>query len=114
MKYLEIIARQEAIEGEMHERQAELQELQSKRIALAGTHEDLNVISTLSSGTTIGINLNYEHGDTAIFKMHDSESMAHFSVEDYNEMSQFFSKYNDAILSYMTEKTKVEEDVTED
>lgn len=109
MKYLEIIARQEALEGEMHGCQAALQDLQAKRIALAGTKEDLHTTTELSSGIVVDLDLQYEGGDTNIFTLTEDGTSTVFSVEDYNEMSQFFSRFNDAILAYMTEKTKVEE-----
>lgn len=115
MNYVEIVARQSVIEAEMMERQEELQSLQQQRIAVAQAHEDLHVDHDLTSGAVVGIDLNYKNGDACIFSFRDTESeRVTFSAEDYNEMSQFFSKYNDAIFSYMTETTKVDEDEATD
>lgn len=114
MNYIEIVDRQSVVEAEMMERQEELQSLQQLRIAEAKKHEDLAVTHKLTSGKEVRIDLNYTDGDdeTNIFDIEDAgeECSLSFSPEDYNEMSNFFSKYNDAIFSYMTEITKVEED----
>lgn len=116
MNYIEIVERQSVIEAEMMERQEELQALQQQRIAVAQAHEDLHVDHTLTSGSTVGIDLNYKGAETSIFTLNDgrNDSYASFSAEDYNEMSQFFSKYNDAIFSYMSEITKEDEVVAND
>ena len=117
MTYVEIVARQSVVEAEMMERQEELQKLQQERIAVAQAHEDLIVTHELTSGKRVQIDLEYATGDARIFTISedlgDNVVNISFSAEDYNEMSQFFSKYNDAIFSYMTEITKDDEDVTE-
>ena len=103
MNYTEILARQEALAKEMDE-------LQQARVQCAKNKESLSVDQTLTSGLEIQIDLDYSTGDKDIFlltKTGDDTGMS-FTVEDYNEISQFFSKYNDAIFSYMSEITKDE------
>lgn len=109
MNYVEIVARQSVVEAEMMERQEELQKLQQERIAVAQAHEDLLVEHTLTSGSKVSIELGYDKGDENIFTLGDGNHTVEFSAEDYNEMSQFFSKYNDAIFSYMSEVTREDE-----
>ena len=106
MNYVEIVARQSELEAEMMERQEELQKLQQERIAVAQQHEDLQASQVLSSGDSVDISLQYGGGDSNIFCYNQDGKTVVFSPEDYNEMSQFFSKYNDAIFSYMSEISK--------
>ena len=112
MNYTDIVNRQEALAKEMEKLNEEMQTLQHSRIECAKDHENFSVDQTLTSGLEIQIDLNYSTGDRDIFlltKTGDDTGMS-FGVEDYNEFSQFFSKYNDAILSYMTEITKDDAD----
>ena len=110
MNYLEIVTRQEALATEMEKLNEEMQTLQHTRIECAKDHESLSVERKLTSGLEIQVDLDYSTADKDIFlltKIGEDTGTA-FSVEDYNEFSQFFSKYNDAILSYMSEITKDE------
>jgi hypothetical protein len=96
----------------MMERQQELQELQQQRTAVSQQHENLSVNHTLTSGLEVQVDLDYSTTGSNIFLITNSgeDTGVTFSAEDYNEMSQFLSKYNDAIFSYMTETTKDEAD----
>ena len=113
MNYVEIVNRQSVLEAEMMGRQEELQSLQQQRIACAQKHEDLATDLDLTSGGSVGLDLNYDSKESNIFTMRFGYDFVSFSPEDYNEMSNFFSKYNDAIFSYMSEIRKVEEDAVE-
>lgn len=112
MNYVEIVDRQSVLEAEMMERQEELQKLQQERIACAKKHEDLHTSFALTSGGVVDLDLDYKSEDARIFTLTVEGESVYFSPEDYNEMSNFFSKYNDAIFSYMSEIRKVEEDET--
>lgn len=110
MNYTEILDRQEELAKEMDA-------LQQARIQCAKDHEPLAVTQTLTTGLEIQIDLNYRTADKDIFLLTNpgEDCGMSFGVEDYNEISQFFSKYNDAIFSYMSEITKDEAtDVQED
>jgi hypothetical protein len=112
MNYIEIIARQEAL-------QIELNALQAERVASAQSHENILESIYLTSGTKLTIDLDYNmRSDQVIILSEDEEEGGDhtsgedifLSVEDYNEISQFLSKYNDAIFSYMSEITKTDDD----
>jgi uncharacterized membrane protein YfhO len=107
MNYIEILARQEELAKEMDE-------LQQARVQCAKNKESLSTDQKLTSGKYIAIELAYNTGYRDIFTLEDGEGTTlTFTVEDYNEISQFFSKYNDAIFSYMSEITKDDADVSE-
>lgn len=97
MNYVEIIARQEEI-------QAELVTLQEQRIASAQGHESFNTESEVD-GTTVALSLDYDGRSDKIITVSAGDQSVSLSVEDYNMVSQFLSKYNDAIFSYMSEIT---------
>ena len=103
MNYVEIVARQEEL-------QTELQELQQARIKCAQSHEDVHADHEGKS-ISVGLDLNYESKATEIITLKKGDDYVSLSVEDFNEINQFLGKYNDAIFSYMSEITKVEEDV---
>mgnify|MGYP003637964811 CR=1 FL=1 len=105
MNYVEIIARQEEL-------QTELNALQAERVASAQSHTNINTGVKLTSGLNMNLDLNYAGHDAQIISLHhDDEPIGtYLSVEDYNEISQFLSKYNDAIFSYMSEITKTDDD----
>jgi hypothetical protein len=109
MNYVEIIARQEEL-------QTELNALQAERVASAQSHTTINTGTKLTSGLELVLDLNYDHHDAQIISLHhDDEPVdTYLSVEDYNEISQFLSKYNDAIFSYMSEITKTDDDDSAD
>ena len=101
MNYTEILARQEELAKEMDE-------LQQARVQCAKNKESLTVETTLTSGIQLHVDLDYATTSKEVFMFKLDGDTMYFGVEDYNEMSQFFSKYNDAIFSYMSEITKDE------
>ena len=109
MNYVEIIARQEEL-------QTELNALQAERVASAQSHTNITTSTTLSGGLKLTLNLDYDEQDGLIIALGDEDEPVdtYLSVEDYNEISQFLSKYNDAIFSYMSEITKTDDDDSAD
>tara|TARA_R110000824_G_scaffold198546_4_gene382564 strand:+ start:298 stop:660 length:363 start_codon:yes stop_codon:yes gene_type:complete len=118
MNYVEIIARQEEL-------QTELNALQAERIASAQSHTSIKTSTMLTSGTELTLDLDYDsrYQDDQIIMLDDAPESGgdrtagetiYLSVEDYNEISQFLSKYNDAIFSYMSEITKTDDDDSAD
>lgn len=101
MNYVEIVARQEEL-------QTELQELQQARIKCAQDHED--VVAAHAGNVSIELTLKYDEKNSDIIYLNKDGGEVRLSVEDFNEINQFLGKYNDAIFSYMSEITKVEED----
>ena len=103
MNFVEIVNRQ-------LELQKELQELQQERIASDQAHEDVHADHEGES-ISVGLDLKYESKATEIITLKKGDTYVSLSVEDFNEINQFLGMYNDAIFSYMSEITKVEEDV---
>tara|TARA_R110002153_G_scaffold1367_4_gene7049 strand:- start:137 stop:463 length:327 start_codon:yes stop_codon:yes gene_type:complete len=106
MNYVEIIARQEEL-------QIELNALQAERVASAQSHTSI-ATETHGDGVTVGLTLDYKDLSEKVINVTTGGQTVLLSVEDYNMISQFLSKYNDAIFSYMSEITKTDDDDSAD
>ena len=106
MNYIEIVARQEELQKEMLE-------LQEARVASAQAHEDIQAEFATEEGVNVKLTMNYGSGDSDILMLdnyNEFDKAIHLTVGDFNEISQFLGKYNDAIFSYMSELDKEKAD----
>lgn len=107
MNYVEIIERQEELQKEM-------QELQEERVKIAQSHMSFKHQIKINDKLDIYLDLDYDKKDERILSIATDTDAIHLSVEDYNHISAFLQKYNDAIFSYMSEITKEDEDDKEE
>ncbi len=108
MNYTEIITKQEALAAQMEASKAEFDELTKARIAVAQTHTNLAAAHNVD-GLEIDLTLDYNERDAEILTLTRGDECITLNVTEFNGISAFLGKYNDAIFSYMSEITKKEE-----
>ncbi len=109
MNYIEIITKQEALAAQMEANKAEFDELTKARIAVAQSHISLEAEHKVGD-LEIELDLDYDERGEHILSLLRGDNHINLTVTEFNGISAFLGKYNDAIFSYMSEITKKVED----